>query len=588
MPVNKHHFLTALFALLVINYSWSQEDKEEKEEKPLGNEVVNVVKPYTPTISDAFKVKATPQLNDSVNTVKKKVTYSIFSVPVASTFTPSKGNAAALKKQPKAKLYDNYATLGFGSFTSVLAEFYSNIQLSRTQNFGVFLNHNSSQGGIEGIAADDFFYDTRVNFNYGAMEKELAWRTDLDIQHQSFNWYGVTPLAFTNLDTFDFNAFDPTHSYIAVGLNGDLSFKDAVFKDGDVTLRYLGDSENSTELRALAKPTFRFPVVGEQVTTTVILDYLSGSFENGLRGAIGRDYSFINLGVQPGLVILRDDLTVNLGLAAYASLDTQNSDSDFFIYPKVTASYRVVGDYFIAYGGIEGDLIQNNYYDIVQDNPFVAPALFIQPTNRLYEGYFGIKGKLSNAVSYNLRGSYSSENDKALQRLNDFEVLNAQTPRLAFENGNSFGLVYDDITTFSIFGELNFDVNSRFKLRINAQFNSYTTDMETEAWNLPDLTASLFGDYQINRQWFAGLNVFFVGERADRLGVIDPVGIFETTTVNLEGYLDANAHVGYRINDRLSAFARVNNIFNNDYQKFLNYPVQGLQGLVGATYRFDF
>ncbi len=38
-----------------------------QEKDNLGTEVVNVVKPYTPEIGDAFKVKATPALNDSVN-----------------------------------------------------------------------------------------------------------------------------------------------------------------------------------------------------------------------------------------------------------------------------------------------------------------------------------------------------------------------------------------------------------------------------------------------------------------------------------------------------------------------------------------
>jgi outer membrane cobalamin receptor len=58
--------------------------------------------------------------------------------------------------------------------------------------------------------------------------------------------------------------------------------------------------------------------------------------------------------------------------------------------------------------------------------------------------------------------------------------------------------------------------------------------------------------------------------------------------VTLESYIDVNAHVGYRFNDRLSAFGRVNNILNSDYQKWLNYEVQGLQGMIGATYKFDF
>ena len=75
--------LTLLLLLLIFNFSVAQEKEN------LGTEVVNIVKPYSPTISDAFKVKETPKLNDSTNTEKKEVNYSIFSVPVASTFTPS-------------------------------------------------------------------------------------------------------------------------------------------------------------------------------------------------------------------------------------------------------------------------------------------------------------------------------------------------------------------------------------------------------------------------------------------------------------------------------------------------------------------
>ena len=58
---------------------------------PIGSETVTVVKPYTPSVRDASKIKSTPTRNDSVSLQKKPVQYSIFSVPVASTFTPAKG-----------------------------------------------------------------------------------------------------------------------------------------------------------------------------------------------------------------------------------------------------------------------------------------------------------------------------------------------------------------------------------------------------------------------------------------------------------------------------------------------------------------
>lgn len=571
---------------------------QEEEESTIGTEVVNVVKAYTPTIRDAFKVKATPSINDSITTAKKKVTYSIFSVPVASTFTPAKGKAAKVKKIKKAKLYDNYATLGFGNFTSVLAEFYSNFQLSRTEDLGVFLNHNSSQGGIEGTVVDDFFYDTRLNVNYGARERDLTWRADIDAKHQVYNWYGI-PEELQNVtgpaDAPLFNEdFDVTHSYFTAGVNGSISFKESFFKGAKGTLRYFGDSEASSELRAFVSPTVEFPIAGELITTKITADYLSGSFENTIENNFENsgeaiNYGFFNAGINPSLVILRDDLEVNLGVAAFVSLNTEQSDMDIFLYPKINASYRVVGDYFIAYAGLEGDLSQNNYHDFAQENPFISPTLFIQPTDKQYDGFLGAKGKFSEAVSYNIRAGYTSESNKALFRHNPYSQNGNFTGGTGYSNGNSFNIVYDDVTTIGAFAELNFDVNANFKMKINGHYYNYSSDNELEAWNLPELQASLFADYQITEQWFAGVNLFFTGERQDLIFSTAPGDILiAPTTAVLDSYFDANAHLGYRFNDRLSAFARVNNILNSDYQKWLNYQVQGLQAMVGATYKFDF
>jgi hypothetical protein len=72
---------------------------QQRQKDTIDTDVVNVVKPYTPTISDAFKVKETPTLDDSTNTTKKEVKYNIFSIPVASTFTPAKGKAATVDKE---------------------------------------------------------------------------------------------------------------------------------------------------------------------------------------------------------------------------------------------------------------------------------------------------------------------------------------------------------------------------------------------------------------------------------------------------------------------------------------------------------
>ncbi|WP_109299906.1 TonB-dependent receptor [Aquimarina sp. AU474] len=557
---------------------------QEKENETLETERVVIVKAYTPTISDAFKVKSTPVLNDSITQQKKQIRYSIFSVPVASTYTPAKGRAANIDRPKPIKIYDNYATLGFGNFTSVLAEFYSNFQINRSDNIGVYLHHNSSQGGIEDVQLDDKFYNTSLDFNYTSRNRDYTYGIEIGAEHQLYNWYGLpeTP-GFT---PEEISAIDPQQNYYGAKLGGKLQFDDLYFKRATLKYRFFGDALSSIEHHVVTKPTFEFEVGNSLITTNFIVDYLNGNFERDIDQALQtpNNYGILNLGVNPSLVILRDNLTVNLGAAIYYSIDTENTDNDFFVYPKVTASYRLADDHVIAYGGLEGELHQNTYRDAVLQNPFVSPTLIIEPTNALYDAYFGLKGKISDVVSYNFRGSYLSEDEKPLFVNNTRAVI----PLQGYDNGNSFSYRYDDVITISGYGELNFEINKKFKLGATAEYFNYESEDEQEAWNLPELKASVLLDYQINKQWFLGAQLFYVGERKDINNAIVALPSSPVPTITLDSYFDANVNVGYRLNDQLSFFVKGNNLAGENYERWVNFPVQDIQILGGVTYKFDY
>ncbi|CAM4318442.1 TonB-dependent receptor domain-containing protein [Gillisia hiemivivida] len=552
------------------------------QDKPLGNETVIVVKPYTPSVNDAFKIKETPVLGDSVSLEKKPIKYSIFSVPVASTFTPSKGRATKVEKDKRIKLYDNYITLGFGTYSNVLAEFYSNLEISKSDNFGVYLTHNSSQGGIEDVRLDDKFYDTELNLNYSSRNKKSSWNTELGLQHQLFNWYGLPEQ--TRLTNELVTAIDPQQNYISGILGGKLELYDSFLNKASANYRYFGDSYDSAEHNFKADGAFEVNIADELISTKVFADVLSGKFDKGYNDPNELNYSQMIFGITPSLLILRDDLTLNLGASFVYGLDTENSDSSFYIYPQVTASYRLAGDYFIPYAGLEGSLSQNTYYNFAQENPYVSPTLNIAPTDKTYDAYVGAKGKLTNSIGYNLKGGYASEINKALFLANFSNPSSTED----YAYGNSFGVVYDDINTLSFSGEINVDVNRDFKLGLNGSFFSYNSEFEAEAWNLPEMKASLFMDYQITEKWFAGANLFYTGERKDREETIDGGGALGSRTITLDGFTDLNANLGYRFNDQLSIFAKGNNLLGDNYERWSNFPVQGIQVMAGATYKFDY
>ena len=92
--------------------------------------------------------------------------------------------------------------------------------------------------------------------------------------------------------------------------------------------------------------------------------------------------------------------------------------------------------------------------------------------------------------------------------------------------------------------------------------------------------------YTTNK-WFATTNIFYVGERKDVLySSVSPSSLGGVQTLN--SFVDVNLNGGYHFNDKFSAFLKVNNVLNTDYQRFANFNVQGFQVLGGITYKFDF
>ena len=154
--MNKFKIYFSTVIILLISQNAFSQVKDEN----IGSEVVNIVKAYTPTISDAFKVKETPVIDDEDNMKKETITYNIFSFPVASTFTPAKGKAAAVDKTEREKIYRNYATLGFGNYSTINAELFVTENFGRNSYVGGMLRHLSSQGGIKDVVLDDNKVDT--------------------------------------------------------------------------------------------------------------------------------------------------------------------------------------------------------------------------------------------------------------------------------------------------------------------------------------------------------------------------------------------------------------------------------------------
>ena len=566
-----------LIALFTIVSVFSQ----EVEKDTIGTEEINIVKPYTPKIKDAFKVKKNPkQGNDAINE-KKEVQYSINSVPVASTFTPAKGKAKGVSRKKRERIYNNYASVGFGNYTTPKIEIFARTSTTRENEFGGQLNYHSSKGDVKDAVLNSDFINVGLDLFYKNSLRNLDWQINGGYKYQKQNWYGLydNTLSQTQLDLIEEDQVFNTMNF-----GGSIDYYDSYFKGAKADISIFTDAYKSSEFNFLAIPKFELPISSEIIDADVRLEYVGGHFNKEYLSNDFLEYGYYNLGVSPNFKVLRDFLTVNLGVnLLYSGAIQSGADSKFYIYPNVTASYELIKDVMTLYAGVTGNLHQQTYRGFVKENPFVSPTLDVRRTDEQYHAKFGAKGKLASYISYNLNASYKSENDKPFFKLNDDLTLSG-TAR-DYQYANSFKVVYDDVKTFGVSGELSIDFTKELSLGGNATFNTYNLDVQDKAWNLPALEVGVFASYN-TKNWFSGAKLFFVSERDDQYINNFPLIPIKKNITN-KSYMDLNLNLGYNFTDRLTAFINGNNLFNTKYPKYTNFRVQGIQVLGGIKYKFD-
>lgn len=557
--------------------------KPEEEEERLNGGSITVIKPYDPTISDAFKIKSIPTVSDTTKTKKKPVTYSIFSVPVASTFTPATGQLSTLKKKKQPKHFDNYARLGLGNYTNVLAEFAANLEVDKDADIGIFLNHNSSQGGIEEAFFDDDFSDNSLALSYDVRTKQANWNINAGAGYQTANLYGVhEPFRLLIADP---DAIDTGVNYLTYGLGGTATFFDSVLSEAQVGLTGLSSGTDATEMRITIAPRLNFAVVDSEIGLGILVDYLQGSFGQQGLPIFPTDYGYLSTTINPSINLYGDNYKATFGARINYLNDSERSEGKLNFYPAIDASYIVAEEKLVAYTSINGDLDMNSLQQFAGENPFLAPAIAIMPTNRQLDAQLGIKGKLTAQFSYRVYAGYRIENDRF------FYTKDAGNQTIAtvietrpFVFGNVFYTQYGDLNTAFGGASLGFDVNETFNITLNGQFNNYTVkngvDFGNVASHLPKFTSDIVANYKLNEQWNLGATLYFVGER--------DVWRNGEGASTLDAFVDLNIDITYKINPKLSAFLRGNNLTGGNYEFYQDFAVQSLQVMGGAVYKFDF
>ena len=108
----------------------------QKNENSIETENVIIVKSYTPSLSDAFKIKSDPSISDSISNEKFELVYDLKKIPVISTFEPNKATPLKLKQKILHDPFNTFFSGAFGNKNQLFFNISSLIEIDRSQRIG--------------------------------------------------------------------------------------------------------------------------------------------------------------------------------------------------------------------------------------------------------------------------------------------------------------------------------------------------------------------------------------------------------------------------------------------------------------------
>lgn len=519
---------------------------------------VEVVKPYQPIISDAYKINVLPKINDSV-IIKPDFEYGITSTKVETGFDVTPIGAAKMGSPVLSKLYKTYFKLGLGNYSTTYGEIFINTLRSRKGTGGIHFNHYSSQGKLKLENDKKVFagYSDNDASIYGKrFLKKAELFGDLNFSSKTVHHYGYKPDLDTSLEKgtirqnfIHFNAkggVQSTHTD-----SSKLLYR--AFADYHFTQDKYKHNEHQISLNGAFSRQFKTHFVG--LNTKLDIFKRSDNLDK---------YANSLFGLNPYLLLSTDEYKLNAGLNVFFA---NEEDGNYIkLYPKIDFQFNVVKDVIVPFIGLSGDVKNHAYHEIAWENPYIRQDLVVRNTDSKLNLFGGVKGNLGSKSSYIVKlGVYTA---------NNYYFYVNDSSRM----WNQFKVVYDEGDIFNLSGELTYDATESLNFRLNANFNNYNLTREMYAWHKPKFDLTFNTRYNLRNKIIASLETYYIGKRFAKPYAMN------APAIELKGAVDLNLLLEYRYTKILSGFIQFRNLAASQYQYWNQYPSQRFSVLLGMTY----
>lgn len=558
-----------------------------QEKEDLGTQKVTVTKSYTPSLSDAFKLNTEEFDLKALQPETRKLEYQPQEIKVVSTFVPNKASPLKLQRKKREAPTNSQVSLGFGNLGQYLIDASVRAPLDSQQALG-FDVFAEGEGSVPNTAVPSKRGQTEIAATHQYNTSQFSALHQLGFEMTNSYYYGVYPDDSTIMNSVASGLLDFEQQFYSVYAKSDWQWYDNWLENIQAKFRYSGDRFGTTEQFAHVAPNFRISIFNAFLDVTPSISFLQTTFQEDYFTKVISKYNQSKAGVQVQLADVRNKFKYKIGAKAqYFFGDVASDAPSYFIYPEVFMAYSDPKNKMQPYLKVTGNLRLNSYYSAFEQNPFVAPAIELQPTDEKYQGELGFTTLFKSGVEFQLAGQYSqADNFNLFQRFAMDPLANKNGYRLA----NSFGWIYDTVTRFGAIAGLKYKTKNQSEIQIDIQQNTYNLDTQVAAWNLPDIEAQLISNLNIGSKirWFTAFH--FLGSRP---GAYRPVLLLQDPTVNqaelknIASVSYVKSEVSYQIYEQWNIFIRYRSVFGDTPYQWDFTPLNQNMLLLGARYKIN-
>lgn len=554
---------------------------------------VQVVREYSPTVSDASKMHKMPVLDDT-SSYRPVFRYGILDRVSSVTTQPELIQAARMNYKNNDLLYRSFVRAGMGNYSTLAGDYVYNITENKEYLFGFHLGHHSSLGRIkleDGRKVDAPFHDTDAGLNFKYFMDRHTFSTNLQFDHHMYQFYGFQTMnpdgkyfvgneALTRVDG-DKLLGDKDERWSGFkanfGFANNLDEEAAVDYNSNLGLHIFSTKTGVKQNGFDVSGRVEFPVAEYQGGIEASLDY----FKVGVPNTQGplfwfNDRSNTLVRIKPHVDFEFNQFKLRAGIAIVAQIE--KNEDDFYLMPDVKGVWDVAPGQVTLFGSLRGDLRTNSYRDVMGDNPFVSADVNVKSSATPIAIEGGVDARFSPVVNFKAKVGYSVFTDEHFF-VNKSYISVDDENNYGVSYSNRFVPVYDDGNLFTASAELCITPGKKSQILARLAYNGWQTDLEEKAWHKPQTEFGLSWRFFPSDKLMIDGGLTLLGQRYAK-------DVEALVAKKLDAVVDFSLGGEYFVSQQFSLFMRMNNMAASKYYRWNGYPSHGFNLLAGLTFSF--